>query len=122
MIVALGALERSAKEDGAGGVHAINDLVHAIFLRMHAGLHVAGGRAMETGGDTLRDGGVRQKVAGDLLDDKLVERHARVQRVDDPITVGPAVTQLVGLKAVAVSIAREVEPWTRPALAIARAF
>ena len=122
MVVTLGALESGAEENGARGVHAIDDLIDAILLRMHAGFDIAGRRAVETSGNALGGGGVGQEIAGDLLNDKLVERHALVKSINDVIAVCPTIAKLVGLKSVAVGVTREVQPRAGPAFAVARAI
>ena len=75
---------------------------------------------MEAGGDALFVGGRGQHVAGDLLDGELVERQVAVERVDHPVAVPPHRAEGVLLVAVAVGVAREVEPGAGPALAVVR--
>ena len=60
VVVALSAFEGGAKENGAGCVDAVENLVDAVFLGMHASFHVAGGRAVKAGGDALAWRGIRQ--------------------------------------------------------------
>ena len=50
--------------------------------------------------------GVGQKIAGQLLDGKLIERHTRVERVDHPIPIRPDVALAVLLVAVGIGVAR----------------
>ena len=119
MVVALCAFESGAKENGSSCVHAVDYLIHAILFRVRAGLDVAGRCAMETGGDPLGRGGAGQHVAGNLLNDKLVKWHSRVESINYPIPISPTVADLVGLEAITVGIARKVQPWACPAFAIA---
>ena len=60
VVVALSAFEGGAKENGAGCVDAVENLVDTVFLGMNAGFHVAGGRAVKAGGDALAGRGIRQ--------------------------------------------------------------
>ena len=66
----------------------------------------------------LIGGGVRQQIAGELLDGEVVERHVGVQRPHDPIAPDPLAGVAVLLKAVAVGIAGRIEPGQRHPLAI----
>ena len=118
MVVALCALKCGSQENGSGCIHAVDYLIHAILFRVCAGLDVAGGCAMETGGDPLGRGGARQHVAGNLLDYKLIEWHFRVESINYPIPISPTVADLVGLEAIAVGIARKVQPGACPAFAV----
>ena len=120
MVVALGTIESGAKENRGSGVDPVKNLVHAVFLRMHAGLDVTGGGAVEAGGNALGRGGVGQQITGDLLDDKLVKGHISIEGVNHPVTVGPAIAKLVGLETIAIGVARQIQPRTCPALSITR--
>ena len=80
--------------------------------------------ADEAGGDdqvlplaqaVLRPG---QEIARNLLDDELVIRLVVVQRGDDPVAPSPLLTWQVFLVAIAVGIARGIEPMATPLLAV----
>ena len=60
VVVALGTIESGAKKNRGSGVDPVKNLVHAVFLRMHTGLDIAGGGAVEAGGNALGRGGVGQ--------------------------------------------------------------
>ena len=76
---------------------------------------------MEAGGDLLLEGGVGKQVAGELLDRELVERHVGVEGIDDPIAVAPGEGPAgVFFVAVAVGVARGIEPVAAPALPVVR--
>ena len=64
--------------------------------------------------------GVGQQVAGELLDDELVERQVAIERPDDPIAVGPHLAVVVEVQAVRVAVAGGVEPEAGHVLAVAR--
>ena len=75
---------------------------------------------MEGGGDDLVAGGVREQVAGELLDGEGVERLVVVEGLDHPIAVRPHRALRVALEAVGIGIAGEVEPLHRHVLAVVR--
>ena len=62
--------------------------------------------------------GVRQHVAGELLGRELIEGHVEIERLDHPVAVLPHRAQRVLLVPVRVCVPRQVEPWTRPTLAV----
>ncbi len=72
VVVALGAGDGEPQEDGAGRVHAIDDVGGVILFGDRASLEIEHVVAVESAGDLLRDGGVRQKVARELFDDEAV--------------------------------------------------
>ena len=61
-----------------------------------------------------------QQVAGQLLDRELVERQVAVERVDDPVAVGPHLAVVVEVDAVRVGVAGRVEPVAAAMLAPVR--
>ncbi len=64
---------------------------------------------------------LRQQIAGKLLDGEFVERHVAIEGFDHPLAVAPGPgTRAVFFIAVAIGIAREVEPVARPLLAVMR--
>ena len=120
MIVALGALDGEAEDALADGVHAVEHGFHAELFGIDAAFLVDHRVAQEAGGDDLILRGMRQQIAGDLLDDELVVRQVAVERVDDPIAIEPDEPRLVLFEAVGIGIARRVEPEPAPALAVMR--
>ena len=68
VVVALRALDGDAEDALADGVHAIEHGLHAELLGIDAALLVDHRVAQETGGHVLILGGIRQLVAGNLLD------------------------------------------------------
>ena len=63
-------------------------------------------------------GGIRQQVAGELFDRELFERQVAIEGIDHPIAVHPDLTLSVGVVAVRIGVAGDVEPVPAPALAI----
>ena len=89
MAVALCALDGQAEDAFADGVHAVEHRFHAELFGIDAAFLVDHRVAEEAGGDDVVLGRVRQQVAGELSDDEAVVRKVFVQRVDDPIAIGP---------------------------------
>jgi len=117
VVVAAGALEGERHETGADGVHAVGNAVLAEFFGHRAAFVGFAVDAAEGGGEFLVAGGVWQKVAGELLTDKLVERQVVIEGLDHPIAVGPGVHVHVGLIAKGVGVTRDIKPRRRHALA-----
>ena len=122
MIVTLGALKCCTEKDRPSRVDPINHLIDPIRFRMNSRLHVAGGRPMKTGGDLLRKRCARQQIAGQLLNRKLVERHAGVECLNHPVAIRPTVPQLIRLKPVGVGVPRKVQPASRPFFTVLRTY
>ena len=74
MIMTAGTPECQPEKRRARRRHAIDHSFHAILLEVDAALKIAGGVAMESGGDQLVDSRIRQQIASDLLDGKPIER------------------------------------------------
>ena len=53
---------------------------------------------------------VRQKIASELFDRKLIERHVAIEGVDDPVAISPNLAIVVEVNAVRIRIARGIEP------------
>ena len=95
------------------------------FLFVDAALFIEHGVAMEAGRDALGHSGIGRSGVGEhvsskLLDGEPVIRHIAVQRIDDPVAIFPDRAALVRFKPVGIGVAREIQPRTRPALAIVR--
>ena len=117
MVVALGARERDAHENRGRRVHAVDHVGGAVFIFLLARLAVGGVIAVEAGGDLLRERRVGKEIARELLDRELIERHVRVEGVDDPLAPFPDLAGHVVLVAARVRVPGEVEPLLRLALA-----
>ena len=74
--------------------------------------------AVEGRGHDLIARGVREQVAGELLDREGVEGLVVVESLDDPVAVGPHRALRVALEAVGVGVAGEVEPLSRHMFAV----
>ncbi len=106
MIVALSALESGSQPDCPGYVHAVENLIGTTGLFGRAGFRVKGGGSMKPGGDPLPEGGVRQKVAGELLDGETIKGHVVVKGLHDPVAPCPAWTDDVLMNTCRITIAR----------------
>ena len=119
MRVALGALGRQSEHRLAEAVDAVEHLDHPEFLRDDRPLLVERAIPQEARGDDLLLRRIRQQVAGDLLDHKLVVGHVAIDRGNHPVAPDPHLATKILFVAVGVGIAGEVEPVPRPLLAVA---
>ena len=125
VVVALGAADGAAEPHGGGRVHAIHERFVHRLVGIDTAFFVRHRVAVEAGRDFLILGpllvaALWQHVAGDLLDRELVERQIAVERVDHPVAILPDAAPVVLLVAVRVGVAGEIQPRTRPPLAVAR--
>ena len=89
MVVALSASGCKSHPNSGGGGNPVYGIAHVVFIIDGATLGSRDIAAVEAGCDLLRYRGIRKQVATDLFDGELVERHVLVERVDDPVSVGP---------------------------------
>ena len=120
VVVATGALHRHPEERAGQGVDAVGVVLDAEFLLHAAALVGLAMQPVERRGETLLSRRVRQQVAGDLPEDEIVDAHVAVEGADDPVTPGPEMVEPVGLIAVGVRIARDVEPVDGHAFTVGR--
>src|SRR4051812_41937912 len=116
--MALGAADGEPEPDGGGRVDAIDDRLDAELLDVDPPLLVDRCVAVEPGGDLLRERRVGPEVPRELVDGELVEGEVAVQGVDDPVAIGPDRSRGVDAVPVRVGVARQVEPWAGPSLAV----
>ena len=110
MIVAATALEGEAEEGGAEGGHAVVDVIDAVFLLDGAALGFLWVEAVESGGEDLIVGRVRQEIAGELIGNEFVPAEIFVEGLDDPVAPRPHLALAVHLEAVAIGVAGDIEP------------
>ena len=120
VVVALGAADRQAEEDRAGGADPVDDRLDSELLDVDPPLLVDRRIPVEPRGDPLRERGTWAEIAGELIDHELVERPVGVEGGDDPITVLPDGARGVDIEAVGIGITRLVEPGASPSLAEVR--
>ena len=117
MVVALRAAERQAHPDGAGGLHAIHHVLHPRLFGDASALAIDHVVAVEAAREFLLGRGIWQKITRELPDRELIVRHVVVDRFHHPVTPGPHGAFGIALVAVAVGIARCVQPVPSPAFA-----
>ena len=111
MVVTLRAPDRQAQPYRSERARPVYCLLEEELGRVHSALPVAESVAVESGRDSLLDGGIGQEVTGDLLDREAVEAHAAVKRVDYPPAIAPSVRPSVILRVpVRVRVADLVKP------------
>jgi hypothetical protein len=89
MVVALRALNGHAENALADGVHAVEHRLHAELFGLDAAFFVDHRIAQKAGGDFLILRGIRQQIAGNLVDDELVVGQVAVEGVDHPVAIEP---------------------------------
>ena len=116
MIVAARTRDREAHEAAADEVDAVVDDVVLI-------IEEAASERQESHRGEIARIVFRDEVGGELRDDELIVGHVVVERADDPVAkrvcerVFPLLLEDVALR---VRVARDVEPVTAPAFAVAR--
>ena len=129
MVVTPSTAERKSQGGSAERIDLVIDDVHLLLGRVVFGQHLRA-ECQEPGGDhprvPIRGRLVRgrgNQVTGDLFDQKPVEWPVGVEAVNHPVAVSPGVGVVqVVVHAVAVGVAREVQPRAGPAFAVARAI
>ena len=117
--VALGTLGGDPQHCLAEAVDPIKHLDHPELLRNDRPFLVEHAVAKESGGHDLILRGIREQVAGHLLDHEAVVRKIAIDRPDHPVAPGPLLPRRILLVAVGVGIARQIEPVAGPLLAVA---
>ncbi len=120
VVVAAGALERQAQHRRAERVDAIRDVFLAELLLDAAAFVRLAVQAVERGRQALLVGRVRQQIAGQLPGEETVVGQVLREGADDPVAPRRHVALDVGLVAVGIGVAREIEPVHRHALAVGR--
>ena len=120
VVVAARAPEGQAHPDRPGGRNAVDHVLHQELLGDDAPLAVLAVVPVEGGGDALVEGGVREHVAGELLEGEPIERHVGVVGVDHPVAVAPHGPLGVGLVAARVGVPGAVQPLDGHPLAVGR--
>ena len=118
MRVATGTSHRETEPDRAGRFDAVEGVFGFVFVLDGAALARAHVATDVTGTDFLLDRSGGQKVARQLFDGELVERHIVVKRFDHPIAELPDGTRIVGGIAARIGVTSQIEPDVRPALTV----
>ena len=120
MVVAARAAERETEPDGRERLSLIEKIFDAVLLGDASAFAVDHVIAIESGGDALIERGVRQQIAGELLDREAIERHVRVHRVHHPVAPRPHRARAVPLITVRIGVTRGIEPIPNHPLAVTR--
>ena len=118
--VTLHAAEGHPVDDRPGGGHAVQHGGDAELLVIGAALVIGLRVPMEGGGDALLQGGLRQQIAGQLVDEEGVVGLVAIVGVDQPVAVSPGRAFGVLFVALGVGVAGEVEPERGPPFTVAR--
>ena len=118
MGVALSAAYRQSQPDAAGGVQSIDNGLDPKLLLVRPALGTRQGVAMKTCRDLLLDAGILQQITRQLFTGKPIKRKVTIEGIDHPVTISPGKrTNPIFLVAIAVGVARQVQPVPPPALA-----
>jgi len=120
VVVALRAAKGRAQPHRGRRIDAIDQILPVGLFLVDSAFLVEHRVAVEARGNPLRHVRIRQHVPRYLLDREPVEGLVTVQGLDHPVAILPHRSSAVLLVAVAVGIAREIEPRPRPPLAIVR--
>ena len=110
VIVTLGAGHGRSQPCGSGGAYALGLVLLNVFLILDTAFATDLVEAIVAGGDLLFNGGVGQKVAGDLLDGEGVVRLVLIKGLDDVVAVGGGVAFLIAMVTHSVGVANGIEP------------
>lgn len=118
VVMTLGAADAQAEQGRSGGGDSVEDRFDAELFRIDTAFLVDLGVAVKAGGHALSDGGLGQKVSGELIDEELIEGLIGVERGHNTIAVGPDGSGGIDAVAVGVGIPGDVEPPAAPAFTI----
>ena len=119
VVVTLGTAQGQAQPDRAHGVGLVHRLLEPHLTSRHARFPVLEAAAQESGGDPRFKARPGKEVSGQLLDGEAVEGEVEIQSLDHPLPPAPGVgTEQILLVTVAVGVAGQVQPVTRPFLAV----
>ena len=117
MVVALGTGHGRAQPNRGRGVDPVDHILGEVLLGVGAAFGAGHSVAIESGGDSLIQGGVGQQVTRQLLHGELVEGLVGIESRDHPIAVLPHRSGKVDMVTVRVGIAGQIQPVHGHALA-----
>ena len=120
VVMALGAASGLSEPSGADRTDTV--VQHALLVVLGLSTAFFGGQeqAIEAGANLGLLIGVRQQVAGDLLEGEAVEGLVLVEAADDVVAVGPDIARGVAVVADRVGEADDIEPAGGHAFAVMR--
>ncbi len=120
MIVALGAIGSQAKVYPPEGLDTVGSVVGQIFFRDRPAFIGGDIASLESRGDELVQGGLREKISSKLPDRKVIIGNILVKRTYYPVAIRMHLPVVVKVEAVSVSIASSVQPIASAMLSIMR--
>ena len=117
MGVAAGTPDSQTQPDGSGCLHPVEAGFHTELFLIGAAFGICQCLTMESRRQLLISRGLRQKVAGKLLDGELIKRKIPIDGINDPVAPAPGVgAGTVFLVPVRIRIPSHVEPVSTPPL------
>ena len=113
--------EAHAEQRRAHGFHPIKIILRLKLRRNRTALGGGGIHPHKAGGHLLFQRGLRQHVAGQLPDEKLIERLIPVEGAHHPVAVGVNGAFVVEVQSVRVAVAHGIQPIARLMLTVMRA-
>ena len=110
MVVTLAAGHGGAEPVCCGRTHALGLVFLEVLLVLDTAFPADLVQAVVAGGNELFDRGIRQQVAGDLLDGKLVVGFVFIEGLNHVVAVGRRVALLVAVVPYGVGVANRIEP------------
>ena len=117
MVVADCATGGQAEPDLRSGFGAVASVEHQVFLIDSAAFTGGDIAAIEPGGDLLLERRLRQKIARELFEGKLIKWFVAIEGFDDPIAVSPHLAIIINVNPVGIGVTSGIEPVTGPMLA-----
>ncbi len=110
VVVADGAIGGETEPDPGGGLDTVTGVVGQVFLLDRAALVGGGVASVESSGDELVVGGVREEITGELFNRESVEGLVGVEGPDHPVAVRPHLPVIVEVQTVGVGVAGGIKP------------
>ena len=120
VVVADRATHGQTQPDRGSGFHPVHRVTRLKLLVNRSAFAGADVAAIEPRSDQLIPRGMRQEIAGQLVDGELVERKVLIERLHHPVAIRPNRPFVVQMQPVRIAVARRIEPVARHLLAVAR--
>ena len=120
MRMALCASGGQAQPRGARNGNSICHGMKSKLQRINSAFFVEHRISMKATGNFLRDGRIGKHIARQLFNRKLIEGHVLIERIDNPVSIGPNGSGSVFFITVGVGISRQIQPDSSPAFSIFR--
>ena len=120
VIVASTTVKSKSHPGQTSGLKAIDYGLHTPLFGNDPPFTIKTMIALKSAGNFLIQRCVLKHIPRNLLDRELIEWHVLIKSIDHPVTPRPLLAGRVDLKAIAVCIACEVEPWKRHLFTIVR--